>query len=342
MKSERQHTQADLIGAGKHRDEVVIPPGDAQAEIVLPLPPLKLQANVEPGDATSYSLHDLLGYHDRAFVEQVYAALLKRNPTKTEVEHNLTELRSGRLNKIDIIEALLDSQRDGEPAVRVEGLPSRTLRRLGRWPVLGYVLRVLRGLVRLPVIMRDQQRFEAYSLAQQQRIADYLNEELAPAVQRLNLLKSDGELTANIKDAVESVIMLSESQVDLSERQSALEEKFERIEAQLGLLQSNQQELQAHVVALGEALKAQQQEMERLRNESSVNAAAQREFLIQEQRMIVEAQKVALKDLEEELDGNQDKKLEELAIIVHHLQQTITPGSTIAPQRLTGEESDES
>jgi hypothetical protein len=229
-----------------------------QPRAPLPIPPLKLQPDALRQPATSYRLDELLGFHDRAFVEQVYRALARRAPDEAEATRKLDELRSGRQSKIELIERLLTTQPpDGAP-VRIVGLPSPIWRRVSRWPVLGYLLRLLRGFTRLPVLMQHQQQFEVYALAQQQRIADYLNEVLTPT----------------IADAIESVLMLSDSLVELSARQADLQKQLDEARAE----------------ALAELRRAQ-----------AAAAATQQEFLVQEQRVIVETQKVALGELEARL-----------------------------------------
>src|SRR5437763_13526128 len=121
---------------------------DAQADVPVQaahaITPLVLQPRAPASDAAHYHLGELLRYHDRVFITHAYAALCKRPPTDAELAHTLEDLRGGRRNKIEIIEDLL-AQPDVH--VRVAGLPSPTARRLGRLPVVGRVLRVLRALM---------------------------------------------------------------------------------------------------------------------------------------------------------------------------------------------------
>src|SRR5205085_8271911 len=103
----------------------------AAVEVSPNLPQLELQLAPPLAPAQSYQLDELLRYHDRAFVEQVYVALLQRTPTDAERARSLDELRGGRRSKIEIIEGLLTGA-DGQATVRVTGLPSPTMRRIGR------------------------------------------------------------------------------------------------------------------------------------------------------------------------------------------------------------------
>src|SRR5688572_27910559 len=133
------------------------------------IPPLELQPEQLPSEAEVYQLHELVRYHDRAFISYAYAALTKRAPTPDELVRELDDLRSGRRDKVDIIEGLLEGS-ERPASVRVVGLRGEGWRRASRWPVVGYAWRLLRGLASLPLHLKHQQRFEAYSLGQQQKI----------------------------------------------------------------------------------------------------------------------------------------------------------------------------
>ena len=318
-----------------------IAPDDGAPADVSPLhiPALELQPGAERSEARRYQLDELLRYHDRAFVANAYAALRKRAPTQAELTRTLDDLRSGRRGKIEIIEDVLTAQTEGGPIIHVEGLPSPLLRRVSRWPLLGYTLRLLRDLRRLPVLIRHQQQFEAYSMAQQQHIADYLNDVLAPAVKRHEedspVLAS---LVATVADAVESVVMLADSLVELSRRQSELQEQWQNLQAQLKNLQAQREQsegqLHANLVALTEAQTAQQQRLDELYRTHDETAAAQGEFLVQEQRVIVEAQKVALAGLQDELQTlarEQEKKRTKLAAEVRRLRGLVDGFRAEAP-----------
>jgi hypothetical protein len=292
------------------------------AEIpALHIPPLELQPGAERNDADRYHLDQLTRYHDRAFVVNAYAALRKRPPTDLELTTILDDLRSGRRGKIEIIESLLATQTEGGPRIHVEGLPSPLLRRVSRWPLLGYSMRLLSDLRRLPMLIRHQQQFEAYSMAQQQRIADHINDVVAPFL---------AGLSDSVDDANDSILMLADSLVDLSGRQSELLEHLQTLQAQLENLQVQRErseaQLHANLVALTEAHTERQQQVDDLYRKHDEFTAAQQEFLVQEQRVIVEAQKVAVAGLMDELQmlaGEQEKKRTELAGEVRRLRGLI-------------------
>jgi hypothetical protein len=267
---------------------------DASPQVAHALTPLVLQADEAASDAPQYHVRQLLCYHDRAFITHAYAALCKRPPTETELARTLEDLRGGRRSKIEIIADL-----SAQPGVhaRVVGLPSPVARRLGRLPLVGRVLRVLRALVRLPVLVEHQQQFEAYTTGQQQRIADHINAIVAPT----------------IADACEGVLMLSDALADLSQRHAQLE-------AALAVQQQRHVELQQrHAEQLEAILVVQQQRHAELRQE-------QQEFLIQEQHVIVETQKIALADAQAQLRAladAQEQKRAELAAELRRLRTLV-------------------
>jgi hypothetical protein len=268
------------------------------------IPPLELQPVQAPVEAKFYQLDELVCYHDRTFIAYAYAALSKRAPTLEELAGELDGLRSGRRDKVDIIEGLLRSN-DRKPSVKVVGLRGRALRRASNWPVIGYAWRLLRGLSSVPLHLKHQQRFEAYALGQQQKIADHVNGVIAPA----------------LADSIDVVLMLSESLQDhavsfeealafVAAQQERLESKLNAHREELEAKVSTQQEhlaasVSAHRQELDERLNAQQEHLEASvcahRQELDERLNAQQELIVQEQQVIVETQKVVMEDLRAEI-----------------------------------------
>src|SRR5258705_3991161 len=140
-----------MIESGKPAE---VEPGAVENDIQTAPPasiilPLRLQPEVHPSDVETYQLADLLAYHDVAFITNSYLAIAKRKPADAELVHALDGLRSGCSSKIQIIEALAAAY----PQIRIEGLSSPLQRRISRWPIVGYALRWLRALARLPVML---------------------------------------------------------------------------------------------------------------------------------------------------------------------------------------------
>src|ERR1051325_827900 len=119
------------------------------------VPQLNLQAEPRVRDAERYDVDELLRYHDRTFIVNVYLAIHKRAPSDDELLNTLHDLRSGRRTKIEIIENAV-AENNGDSSVAVTGLSSPIVRAIGRWPIVGYWLRMFAGFVRLPVLIQHQ------------------------------------------------------------------------------------------------------------------------------------------------------------------------------------------
>lgn len=223
-----------------------------------------------------YSLQDLLKYYDREFVENAYRAVLKREPDQAGLTQYLEHLRSGRFDRIDILARLRTSLEGREKNVKVEGLyfPAQ-LRRLYRLPVVGYFVEWLVEWWRLPLILRNQRRFEAYSMVRHERVVAGINqlmEETHGQLQNLRdelkrLDQAQLERTEALSERLKAQAQrLSQQMDEMNARAEALDEKFE---ARANALD---EKLEARVLAAGERLKA---EAAALRAEAAAQAFAQ-------------------------------------------------------------------
>ena len=144
--------------------------GDAKIQ------PIVLQPPFQPHADDTYHVNDLLKYHDQNFIQNAYRAILKRGPDATGYKGFIEGLRSGRLNKIDILARLRYSSEGRAKKVRTEGLLLPAIIRMGyRIPVLGYLLNLAVGIMRLPPMVQNQQQFEAHILAQMETVAATIN-----------------------------------------------------------------------------------------------------------------------------------------------------------------------
>lgn len=157
--------------------EPVATPSPAISEQQLPsIPELKLQPDFQPRADDHYHVNELLQYHDQAFLEAAYRAILKRRPGTAELLQHRRSLQSGFFNKIDLLASIKSSPEGRAKGVQVDGLAVPALiRRLGRLPIAGYALNLVVGVLRLPKQIRDQRQFVNYVLAQNQQIANFSN-----------------------------------------------------------------------------------------------------------------------------------------------------------------------
>ncbi|HEX3248250.1 MAG TPA: methyltransferase domain-containing protein [Pyrinomonadaceae bacterium] len=161
-------------------------------------PQIKLQPDFQPHSDHRYHVNDLLRYHDRAFVQAAYRALLKRSPDATELARDLTRLRSGNVNKIDLLATLRFTPEGRAKGVQVNGLVvPAMIRRLGQLPLVGYVIRLGIAFVRLPNLVRDQREFGSYVLSQHEQMAEFINQVSARVSECRHELSQVRETLAN-------------------------------------------------------------------------------------------------------------------------------------------------
>jgi SAM-dependent methyltransferase len=152
-----------------------LPTSNGSPREKLKVPRLTLQPEFHPHSDDKYHVNDLLQYHDRQFVLAAYRAILKREPDENGIKSNLQNLRKGNFNKIDILAGLRFSAEGREKNVSIAGLRFPAfIRSLGRLPVVGYLIRLVVALARLPVLVQTLRQFEAYSITQNQQIADHI------------------------------------------------------------------------------------------------------------------------------------------------------------------------
>lgn len=287
----------------------------APAATETPTPTLRLQEPLDPRAFAGCRVEELFAFHDRAFVESAYAAALGRAPREDELRATLAELRAGRRDKREIVEDLCASEEGARVGAgsRVVGVAAPGFgRRLRRVPFVGYLWRLLAGLARLPTALSHQREFETYALAQQQLIADFVNDERRRHDEQVRLLglrlddeTANGELRAAVADAHEAVSMLSDALATLDARQA---EERAHLEA---LIAEQRRALEGHQSALEE----QRRRLD-----------AQEEFSVREQQAIVEAQKAVLAEIESRLtetDEARRRALEELSRRVAALAEAL-------------------
>lgn len=203
-------------------------PAIEQAE----LPPLKLQPEFVPHEDDHYHVNDLLQYHDDAFVRSAYRAILKREPDKLGLTQFLKHLRSGRLNKIDILANMRFSPEGKSKSVRVDGLKRRPLhRRLYHVPILGYLLEMVVGITRLPAMIHSRRQFEEHALAQQEILASHINQLSRTAFQIIDsysreLAEVSGEQRKFAELQHQQVVGLFREQREIIERLEKLRDEM--------------------------------------------------------------------------------------------------------------------
>jgi O-antigen chain-terminating methyltransferase len=142
----------------------------------LDIPELELQPRFRPNNDDHYHVNDLLKFNGDNFLQNAYRAILKRPADEVESAGFMEGLRSGDLNKIDVLSRLLSSPEGRSKNVQIDGLGlPATLRKTYRLPIIGYFINLLVAIGRLPVQLRNQRQFEEHALAQQEILARHIN-----------------------------------------------------------------------------------------------------------------------------------------------------------------------
>lgn len=212
---------------------------------VAALAQFRSQPEFTPRSDDHYGVSDLLQYHDREFVWNAYRALLKREPDSEGLNTFLEKLRSGRFNKIDVLATLHFSPEGRHNQVTIDGLRlPATIRRLYRVPVIGYVVELVVAVARLPSLLRSQRQIESYLIAQEERLADHINEQSESFALSLSRLADEQKAIArtqhaqlaalfrNQQSATRNGSVLAGPSADASDQRLALDELYAAFENQ--------------------------------------------------------------------------------------------------------------
>lgn len=203
--------------------------GNPGAHAPVDISPLSLQPEFHPRPDRQYHINDLLQYHGADFVRNAYRAILNREPDAAGWARHLDNLASGRFNKIDILASLRYSPEGERARVKIAGLTwPAALRRMGRAPLVGYLIQLLIALGRLPVLLQHQRQSEFYLSAQQQQVVDHNNQvhkQLAEALSQISMqINAVAEKVLSQQQAIE---LLLQQQQDAAARQNELENNIE-------------------------------------------------------------------------------------------------------------------
>lgn len=265
---------------------------NGQSPKIFELEPLALQPSFEARADESYHVRDLLLYHDRNFIQNAYLAILRRGPDATGYRAFLEGLRSGRLNKIDILARLRFSTEGRAKKVRVKGLffPA-AVRQAYRVPVLGYLLNLFVALARLPGSVRHSQQFEAHTLAQHEQLADYsnkINAHLSAYTREVSTLLS--QQSQALKDLMQQQKSLQEDLLrHLLELQRHLETRIDEERAHLETrIDKERAHLETRMDEEGEHLSAQVEDVRARQQEENERRRADHLTLVQKTRADIE------------------------------------------------------
>ena len=280
---------------------------------------IALQPPFQPHADDSYHINDLLKYHDKNFIQNAYRAILKRGPDAAGYTGFIEALRSGRLNKIDVLARLRYSSEGRAKKVRTEGLLFPALVRVGyRLPILGYLLHLIVATLRLPSMIRNQQQFESHVLAQMEIVAGSINQ----AAQDLQVHNQRISILANEYQSSRDLILARITELTNHFENKLSLERSQREQEALQRRQEVQEERERRQREVQEDREWRQQESDRRQRENEErqheNEARQREIANTQQDLVILGNNV-----KQEVDGMLQK------------QQQVTSELTLQNQRLT-------
>jgi protein-L-isoaspartate O-methyltransferase len=188
-KADSDGTDSDANGGYLERVKAEIRSEADAARMRAPLPrkeaPPPRRAGSVSHDGTidrarrDYTIAELTGEHYTAFVDGAFRALLKRPPDEPGLEAQVRLLAAGA-PKAEVLGNLRYSPEGRTIGTNVQGLlPRYALAKLGRVPVVGFVLNWLIAFAGLPLLLRHQRAADTRNAAQFQdaqvhagRIAD--------------------------------------------------------------------------------------------------------------------------------------------------------------------------
>ena len=243
--------------------------------------------------ARHYHVNELLGFHGEDFVRNAYRVLLDREPDEAGVAHHMDQLASGRFNKIDVLSSLHSSPEGSKSQVKLSGLSLPvTVRRLGRLPVIGYVVRLFVSLARLPLLIQHQNRYEFYNWSQQQRIIADQNQhhqELSEALQQISAQILEMMQRAAQQQQANELSLRQSNEVSLQQYEELLVKyrEFATVtEARLGRNDESSLNLSQQISSQAKQLTHYQQILEQLQE-----VLQQQHQILQQQQQAVTEQK---------------------------------------------------
>ena len=178
---------------------------------------------------SEYQLGELLAAHDEQFVLSTFNALLYRLPTDDELTTVLTDMRAGKITKVDVVGRLSNSVEGKAISVPISGLAgSYFLSRVRRAPLIGGLFSCFYWLLRLPKLARglrvveqeiERRATQTESLVENGIINVYENIEKKGA-------KTNAAILSIMNDLEMTEVRIGQLNEDVENRIAQIEENF--------------------------------------------------------------------------------------------------------------------
>jgi O-antigen chain-terminating methyltransferase len=220
--------------------------------------PPNFSVDAEFKQKKQYHVNELLKFHDDEFVTNAYRAILGREPDQDGMNLLLSRLRQGKSTKIEILGRLRFTPEGRRNKIAFQGmLLSFAVQSAFKIPILGYIFRVIIGIINLPAIIKNILRIETSIFIHRNEFRQSSNE----VYHKLSMLRNhvsefqnfvsdrlDEKIEKNnaikqikiITDAIDSIIKSKADAKNIVELHDALKTKADvsRIDELYGVLES--------------------------------------------------------------------------------------------------------
>ena len=116
----------------------------------------KYQSNID--------IEDLLKNDGETFIKNAYKVILQRDVDEHGLSFYLSMMRSGKLNKVQVLASLRYSKEGRAKRINIKNLYlSYVAIKFYKFPVIGYMVRWTTAIIKVPVIVRNIVAFENYT-----------------------------------------------------------------------------------------------------------------------------------------------------------------------------------
>lgn len=202
---------------------------------------------------SEYSLDELLGYSDAAFLQNAYTAVLRRDPDQEGFDSHLLRLRTGLLTKVELLGTLRWSDEGRAKGVHIDGLLAPfLLQRLKRRRIIGPVVAWCHGVLRLGSMLKRIAAHEGAHAREIQMLGTHVNRAVHTLQARIHALSS-GQVTL-----LERVVAVEDGMAQFDElKESILADVRASVDPELARLQSAETALSNENAAINEVITCQ-------------------------------------------------------------------------------------
>jgi len=169
-----------------------------------------------PKYQTPLTIEEFLKYDGEKFIKNAYKGILLREADEQGVNLYLSQLRTGKLNKVQVLASLRYSKEGKEKRINIPGLfVPYIATKLYRIPILGYAIRWTTAIIKMPLIIRNITAFENYTNTRFNHLGEQLNNEVKHLSHKIEH-KADAQAVQQLSDELEKKADAQKVQTDIN------------------------------------------------------------------------------------------------------------------------------